>query len=296
MRAFLYFLCKVRKLLGTILLLTFAALSWAENQAADWTWQNGELPGRFQVNAAGDVVLFAQGNLVYNSTSDEWSFASHQFDVIGEANLVSGSTELANRIDLFGWSGDGNMASNFGVTNTASTSAYAGEFVNWGDNPITTDGNKAYAWRTLSSDEWTYILTNHEQYATTINGVKGIALIPKQTTLTKEEKKDTYTASEWQPIEAKGVVFLPLTGFRAANSTSVSQVNDVAYYWTSTKSGTTSAMIMRCTTTAADEPTSCTRKQGNPVRLVKASSFCTVNVKAVPNIAGAGDITITVIE
>ncbi len=276
----------MRRLSGIILLLSFAAFAWAD----------GELSGRFQVNASGDVVCFSQGNLVYTQSTDIWSFAEHQYDVIGAANLESGSNELADKIDLFGWSGDGSQAQNYGVEKTSATSYYRGEFMEWGDNPIATDGNKASVWRTLTSDEWTYILSNHEQYATAINGVLGIALVPKNTTLASTEKKTSYSVSEWQDVEDKGVVFLPLTGYRAANSTEVSSVNNVAYYWTSTKNGTDNAMVMRCTTSYADEPTSAARKQGNPVRLVKNSSSCTVNIKVVPNMVGAGEITITVIE
>lgn len=275
----------MKKSVTLIVALFCFALSWAE----------GELDGRFQINAAGDLICFSKGNLVYTQTTDTWSFAEHQYDVIGAANLETGTSTLADKIDLFGWSADGNMADPYGISNTNASSHYRGDFVEWGDNQISNGGNKPYVWRTLSAEEWTYLLNNHVQFATAINGVSGIALVPQKTTLTESEKKASYTVAEWQDIENKGVVFLPLTGYRSAGSSSVTEINTVAYYWTSTKNGTDNAMIMRCNTTA-DAPTSCARKQGNPVRLVKQASSCTVTVKAVPNIAGAGTFSITVIE
>lgn len=54
-------------------------------------------------------VCFAKGNLQYTQSTKTWSFAEHQYDIIGDANLTTdgdGNTLLADKIDLFGWSGN----------------------------------------------------------------------------------------------------------------------------------------------------------------------------------------------
>lgn len=72
----------------------------------------------FSVSAT-KLVRFSPGNLQYTRSTDTWSFAEHQYDMIGTDNVVGGiaaiSTEygyykegsaVADKIDLFGWSGN----------------------------------------------------------------------------------------------------------------------------------------------------------------------------------------------
>ena len=81
--------------------------------------------GVFSVSADKQVT-FSQGNLQYTRSTDTWSFASTQWEMIGTDNVSGGSVEsdptygdrkegtaLADKVDLFGWS---TSATNFGVS------------------------------------------------------------------------------------------------------------------------------------------------------------------------------------
>lgn len=256
---------------------------------------DGELPGRFAVNADGGFVCFSQGNLTYTASTDSWAFAEHQYDMVGNANLV-GNT-LADKIDLFGWSGDLQSPPNYGRVNSSSTLQFMGNFVDWGKNNIANGGKK---WRTLTADEWSYLLENHSQFPTRINGVSGIAIMPQGVKL--DIKPDSYTLEQWAIDEGKGVIFLPFAGYREGQASSVTDLNVSGFYWTATPESKTedpqqeSAFIVRAKGDKASVMnTSKARSRGAAVRLVKDKSACTVPVK-VHYDAEAGSITITQIN
>ena len=59
--------------------------------------------------AEGKQVTFSGGNLQYTQSTQTWVFAEHQYDTIGNANITTGAEGnkvLADKIDLFGWSGN----------------------------------------------------------------------------------------------------------------------------------------------------------------------------------------------
>ena len=59
--------------------------------------------------AEGKQVTFSGGNLQYTRSTQTWAFAEHQYDTIGNANITTGAEGnkvLADKIDLFGWSGN----------------------------------------------------------------------------------------------------------------------------------------------------------------------------------------------
>lgn len=99
-------------------------------------------------------VYFSQGNLSYRASTDTWQFADYQIDYLGTANVANG--QLADHIDLFGWSGS--TGAKWGISTSANDADYSGDFVDWGTNPIANGGNTLNPWRTLTKDEWTYIL------------------------------------------------------------------------------------------------------------------------------------------
>lgn len=101
-------------------------------------------------------------------------------------------------------------------------------------------------WRTLTSDEWTYLFNtrtvnggtgNGKSYTLgqSVNGKLGIVIYPDNYT------GSVYSGSDWASFEAAGCVFLPAAGFRTLpSSVSVSQqqlsVDDAGtrgYYWSS---------------------------------------------------------------
>ena len=150
----------------------------------------GALSGRFTINANGDQVVFSQGNLQYVGT---WQFAEHQWDYFG-------NSQYDNHRDLFGW-GTGDAPNKVSKDdNDYST------FVDWGTNAIVNGGNQKGQWRTLSMDEWGYIM----RVQATVCGVHGCVLLPDDFTLPdgltlNDEINDwdtnNYNAQAWSSME-----------------------------------------------------------------------------------------------
>ena len=225
------------------------------------------LAGAFSVSA-DKQVRFSRGNLQYTQSTQTWSFAEHQYDMLGTDNVDGGTVQinsdygyyykngntLADKIDLFGWSGSTGSAK-WGIATSQSNSDYSGDFVDWGTNTIGTDAPNT--WRTLTYDEWYYLRwtrTNADQLigVARINlnadGTKyanGLILLPDTWTCPagvtfKSGFSDTYsvqayadyqtlTLADWQKLEAAGAVFLPALGYRYGSD--VSYVLSSGYYW-----------------------------------------------------------------
>ena len=185
----------------------------------------------FSVSAT-QQVLFAPGNLQYTQSTDTWSFAENQYDYIGEDNL-SGSA-LADKIDLFGWSGSD--YNNFGVSTSNTINDYFGSFVDWGSKQIGSDAPNT--WRTLTNDEWEYLLNTRTNASSLkgvaqVNGVNGLVFLPDNwrcpagvTFKSGFHSSDgaeyyaayqTFTAEQWSKLESAGAAFLPAAGRRYSN-------------------------------------------------------------------------------
>lgn len=152
------------------------------------TYVNETDRGLFTINASGNKVRFAQGNLQYQASTGTWRFADNQYDYIG--NAAGNTTASASRatqedwIDLFGWGTSGWNNNNtyyspsdvsyitsskgygYGPTNgTAYTYSLTGSYANsdWGVYcSISNGGNAPNLWRTLtngSGSELYYILS-----------------------------------------------------------------------------------------------------------------------------------------
>lgn len=177
-------------------------------------------------------VLFAPGNLQYTQSTTTWSFAENQYDYIGEDNL-SGNA-LADKIDLFGWSGSD--YNNFGVSTSNTLNDYFGSFVDWGSKQIGSDASNT--WRTLTNDEWEYLLNTRTNASSLkgvaqVNGVNGLVFLPDNwrcpagvTFKYGFHSSDgaeyyaayqTFTADQWSKLEDAGAVFLPAAGRRYSN-------------------------------------------------------------------------------
>ena len=201
----------------------------------------------FSVSAT-QQVLFAPGNLQYTQSTTTWSFAENQYDYIGEDNL-SGS-ELADKIDLFGWSGS--VCNNFGVSTSNTLNDYGGSFVDWGSKQIGSDASNT--WRTLTNDEWEYLLNTRPNASSLkgvaqVNGVNGLVFLPDNwrcpagvTFKSGFHSTDgaeyyaayqTFTADQWSKLEDAGAVFLPAGGCRSSNW----EVSDMqlGQYWSATE-------------------------------------------------------------
>ena len=244
-------------------------------------------------------VCFAKGNLQYTQSTKTWSFAEHQYDIIGDANLTTdgdGNTFLADKIDLFGWSGN-TAPIQWGVGTSSTLTDYSGEFVDWGTNAVGT--NVADTWHTLSGDEWTYIFYTRSNAAklfghASVNGVNGIIILPDNwagvpaglTFAPSTEKglvdeglfyrddsfvshwtDNIYTLYEWQKMEEAGAVFFPAAGIRNVGHT-LTDVQSKGAYWTSTKNGSKYAYRMAVTSFGVSPQTGSPRFNGYSVRLV----------------------------
>ena len=206
-------------------------------------------PAKFTVSASGKQVLFSQGNLqcTLSATDTTWAFAEYQTEMIGANNISAG--KLADKIDLFGWSGN-NTTAPWGISTSKNTSDYAGDFVDWGQNTIGKNAPNTY--RTLANDEWDYLLNTRanasekkgvariklnsdgSQYANGLillpdswNAPEGVTLtsgFSSESSIDAYATYQTFTLAEWQQLEAAGAVFLPVSGYRLGAS-----VNDVQY-------------------------------------------------------------------
>ncbi len=212
----------------------------------------------FSVSATKQV-RFSKGNLQYTQSTQTWSFADNQYDIIGEANISNGV--LADKIDLFGWSGS-TATAQWGVGTSENYSDYSGDFLDWGKN--IGDGN---TWYTLTSAEWGYLIderTNADQ----LKGVariqldgnqyaNGLILLPDTWTcpegvtfksgfaseysIQAYADYQTFTLADWQKLESAGAVFFPASGVRIG--TIVYSVMRYSYCWSATPDGSVYANV-----------------------------------------------------
>ena len=218
--------------------------------------------GIFSV-AEGKYVQFSTGNLQYEVGTNTWSFASEQYEVIGdEAYTGSNNTNYGmnvpgytGKLDLFGWSCDGK----YGVNPSNEDADYTGAFADWG-NLVDEAG-----WYTLTKDEMNYILGRKKDgkklwALATVCGMNGLILLPDNwnTSITLEYgyipanfnyTKNQIDAATWQTLEAAGAVFLPEGGTRVGGYGNkeqgggpaefdsngdyfhVDNVGEMGYYW-----------------------------------------------------------------
>ncbi len=247
------------------------------------------LSGVFSVSETKQIH-FSCGNLQYTQSTQTWSFAEHQYDMIGEANISNGV--LADKIDLFGWSGS-TATAQWGISTSTDKSDYSGDFVDWGTNTIGKDASDT--WRTLTNDEWSYLLSNRTN-ANNLIGVarinlnadgteyaNGLILLPDNWTcpagvtfksgLASENSVQayadyqTFTLSDWQQLEAAGAVFLPASGNRYGDG---ADAYDGLYsgYWLATPYGSYYAGTFIFSSNEAKTYGYWNRGSGHAVRLV----------------------------
>ena len=207
--------------------------------------------GIFSV-APNKHVSFSQGNLQYFPAANLWKFADNQYEYLGASNKYLSPT-YRNWVDLFGWSGEGSNAP-FGVSTSTDNADYAGEFLDWGTNSIC--GDAANTWRTLSKNEWNYLL-NDRKNATSligianINGINGLVILPDSWTcpagvtfksgfhsscgVDYYAAYQTFTADQWSKLEKSGAIFLPAAGYRRGSD--VYDVQNYGSYWATEYNG-----------------------------------------------------------
>ena len=247
--------------------------------------------GEFSV-AEGKKVQFGHGNLRCEGEryEDEWSMAKQQYEVLGQDNIDDrGSRSYpAWLVDLLCWSTLDNyygVSSYYYYDDEEAKSYFNGSFADWGECPAVIR-DLGPGWRTLSKDEWNYLLNERPNAAqlkmlATIaiddeNKMKGLVLIPDDWTapdglLLSEEM----TAAQWTAIEQTGVVFLPIAGQLTTtyeNNNTTTTVNEIGTYWTSTPSDDESGMkafTLTINDTGITFDGDLSRRVATAVRLVK---------------------------
>ena len=242
------------------------------------TMPTGAINGLFTINANGDQVYFSQGNLQYQASTNTWRFAENQYDYVGDGNANISPT-YNGWIDLFGW-GTGNNP-----TNSSGNYGNYSSFHEWGDNSISNGGNQAGLWRTLTKDEWHYILKQRatpsgKRYVKAqVNGVNGVVVLPdnwSNSTYSLNNANDasaftnytdnTLTASQWIVLEQVGAIFLPAAGNRY--QTSVGNFNTDGCYWSASYYDTFNAFGMTFAAANLISMYQSHRQNGYSVRLV----------------------------
>ena len=217
-------------------------------------------------------VIFSLGNL-QATTSDlgsnwTWKFAPTQYTAIknSTANTTitgTGTVSANGTVDLFGYSTD-NANNYYGIIKSKRENYYAdsptrGAFKDWAENNIA--DYDANFWYTMEKSEWEYLINTRTapKFAkVSVCGVYGLLLFPDNfswnaTTMgdipsTVDDKNGNYNStncsislSNWNNLEAAGVVFLPGTGYRSQNTNTVSNLSPArGYYWFSDTNGTES--------------------------------------------------------
>ena len=226
----------------------------------------GAIRGLFSVSATKQV-WFSKGNLQYigSASTSYWKFADHQWSYLGDNG--QGSYEEKVDRDFFGW---GTSGYNHGAVcyqpwcverNPENYYAYGGATYNlydmngqadWGYNAISNGGNTTHMWRTLTAEEWDYLL--HYRYTPSgiryarakVNGKNGVIMLPDNWSdniyhlnyPNGEDNGDDFyekniiSASIWSnKLEANGAVFLPAAGNRVRIG--VYSADRYGLYWSS---------------------------------------------------------------
>ena len=239
---------------------------------------NGTSKATFSV-ADGRAVHFSHGNLQYQASTGTWRFAEKQYDVIGAANSNI-SSSYTGWIDLFAWGTSGWNSGADEYQPWTSSDSYegfmpggndendlVGEYANadWGVyNRILNGGNQPGLWRTLTGEEWEYLIetrsastvsgTDDARFAkATVCGMTGVVVFPDSFSLpdglvvtnvnepNRPFNSNVYNSAQWVKMESAGAVFLPAAGARSGSS--VSNVGSRGFYWASTNAGVYDASV-----------------------------------------------------
>ncbi len=286
------------------LLLSVAGTAKQENVPT------GALEGVFSVSAL-QQVRFSMGNLQYMASSNTWRFAENQYDFVGLSNNHISST-YDGWIDLFGWGTSGNnhgavayqpwstsiVESHYNAYGSATYDLFSqtGQ-ADWGYNAISNGGGQTNQWRTLTQEEWAYLINSRNtasgiRFAKGIvNDIKGLILLPDDWSSSTYTLNDTNTASahytvnvipasDWAVLQNAGAVFLPAAGSRydvSVNGYSTpNKTSANGYYWTSTHQDTDGAYMFKFNNYSCPTQWTQYRYIGMSVRLV-----CTVQSSSV---------------
>lgn len=195
-------------------------------------WKYISLPGEFSVGAT-KKVQFSRGNLYWDG--DSYEFEANQYTI--------GTWNAENHVNYFFWSKEESVA---GAASYADSSATASDVFFTNDAPETakadfTVNGVTGKFRTLSAEEWTYILSTRANAVdllvedVTVCDVEHCLVIAPDACLNSyvfDKTKKSYDAADWATAEAAGLVCLPPAGYR--DGTEVKSGEGNGFYWSST--------------------------------------------------------------
>ena len=267
-----FFMKKFYSIFSVFLLVTVSLSAQTNNNSdtlhicdyddLDLVDASGAILAEFSVSDS-TKVYFSQGNLQYQASTNTWRFAEHQWDCVGDSikgNVYENGVKSDNLkfsptydgwIDLFGWGTSGYNSvypyDNYACAFDGESTDIANTNYDWGVyNAISNGGTQAGQWRTLTKDEWYYVINTRANASSkygvaTVSDVTGLILLPDNWTLpegltfTSEANGDyaqnTFSTADWTKMEANGAVFLPAAGGRGG--TDVYNVGSYGYYWSS---------------------------------------------------------------
>ena len=189
--------------------------------------------GRFQINAAGEHVAFAPGNLQctvvdgpdntgYNYIGSDWCFTEHQWDYLGTSDGDNLFT-IGKKMDLLGWVGASAEKSTYGLCSyVESNNGYYGTsasdelYIDWGDIPEVVQ-NIGSGWFTLNTSDFAYIFESRP--GGTVGGTVNA--------------RYTLATIRMDVSEANGVILFPDDCTIATSEfTTLGTLNDVSDYTT----------------------------------------------------------------
>ena len=260
---------------------------------ATGTTYKGAFMSAFSVSETKRVV-FSQGNLQHQPSTGTWRFAAHQYDAVGGldkdgvkgGNVYVGAVKCGNEnannasytgwIDVFpyGTSGWESGATSYKPTDyTKNKTDYLvqdlqGDYANadWGVyNAISNGGNKTGMWRTMTSEEWNYVIRERANASELFSLgsisivdaedgddddiIPGFILLPDDWVcpdglsftpsniaasgtdnvynLDAGYMANNYTESEWAQMQAAGAVFFPSSGACNVKSDGTFQLKNI---------------------------------------------------------------------
>lgn len=206
----------------------------------------GLLNGKFSVSETKQVN-FSQGNLQYNKNTKIWRFAEAQYEYIQNPEWWGSSRTITEDgwFDSFSWASSGyafdpvqHFEYSSSYAHCLGNSDAAGTKFDWGvNNAISNGGNTPNIWRTLTKEEWEYLMNRKIGRTSlcapaTVCGKEGIVLLPDNWNFDSDlpytdqpdmEKfasygadvnygSNVYSKELWTRMEAQGAVFLPSAG------------------------------------------------------------------------------------
>lgn len=237
------------------------------------------LPGAYSVSD-NLQVYFSRGNLKFErvNNAETWAFEQDQTAVTSYQHTGNGNNLVVNANGYFPWSaGTNSTEGGHRHTEVINHGGYSGEdFADWGEmNTFDIPAPNPGVWRTLTSNEWNYVMTRYNHnigsplgnatYASyayvRVNGVYGVMLFPDlfewpttvESTLipgtinavSSTWNGQNYGLDVWSQLEDAGCVFLAAKGYwKVSDQLQYNANNPTSYYWSSTKEGGNNAYYL----------------------------------------------------